>query len=631
MKRVHIILLILFIMTTVLIAVPRNKVVVEIGTGTWCQFCPGAAMGADDLIANNHPVAIIENHNGDAYANDFSNARNTYYGITGYPTAFFDGGNPSVGGSNTVSMYNNYLPKVNARLAIPSRYTINAGGGSSGNIFNLNVTIDKTEPDTNTNLRLHCVVTQSNIQQNWQGQTHLNFVTRLMAPNQNGTTIDFGTGTTVSVPLTFTMNPAWPVGNCEVVLFLQNNSTKEILQGTKYSLAEIGGANPSSLTEIDFPDMYITGTSVVPLTLSNYWNITASGTIISTNPVFSITPTGRLDFTIPPYQSRTFNISFDPVAVGDQTGNIVITSNFPDYENITIPVSGYGFYNTAPSVSDVTISGVPVVTIIQTASYTFNDADMDAEGNSIYQWYRITPGVTDPIPITDATGLTYRIQSVDIGSQIAFKVTPLDIHNMPGTPVVSIPTPIIEPLPAPQNLTAQILNTNYDIQLNWEPPAPFNRDFLGYRIFRNNLIINTINNPNVTTFTDTYVYPSTYSYWVTSVFSNPISQSEPSNVVTINLTSNEDNVVPVLETVNIYPNPFNNVSNLEVKSAANSDVDVSIHNIKGQVVHKYYSKTDGSGNANIVLTKSDNMLPGIYFVSVKTSNGHTTKKVVVLK
>jgi hypothetical protein len=71
--------------------IQRDKVVVEIGTGTWCTFCPGAAMGADDLVANGHDVAIIENHNGDDYTNAASNARNSYYNIPGYPTAMFDG------------------------------------------------------------------------------------------------------------------------------------------------------------------------------------------------------------------------------------------------------------------------------------------------------------------------------------------------------------------------------------------------------------------------------------------------------------------------------------------------------------------------------------------------------------
>jgi len=91
MKRTLLVMSLLLILIASLISVPRNKVIIEIGTGTWCQFCPGAAMGADDLVNNGHAVAVVENHNGDTFTNTYSNARNTYYGITGYPTAFFDG------------------------------------------------------------------------------------------------------------------------------------------------------------------------------------------------------------------------------------------------------------------------------------------------------------------------------------------------------------------------------------------------------------------------------------------------------------------------------------------------------------------------------------------------------------
>ena len=44
--------------------VPRDKVILEIGTGTWCTYCPGAAMGADDLLEQGYPVGVVENHNG---------------------------------------------------------------------------------------------------------------------------------------------------------------------------------------------------------------------------------------------------------------------------------------------------------------------------------------------------------------------------------------------------------------------------------------------------------------------------------------------------------------------------------------------------------------------------------------
>jgi hypothetical protein len=79
--------------------VPRQKVVFEIATGTWCVFCPGAAMGAADLISNGHDVAIIKYHSGDAYQIPASTARISYYGVSGYPTTKIDGTLTHVGGN----------------------------------------------------------------------------------------------------------------------------------------------------------------------------------------------------------------------------------------------------------------------------------------------------------------------------------------------------------------------------------------------------------------------------------------------------------------------------------------------------------------------------------------------------
>jgi len=39
MKRTLLVMSLLLILIASLISVPRNKVIIEIGTGTWCQFC----------------------------------------------------------------------------------------------------------------------------------------------------------------------------------------------------------------------------------------------------------------------------------------------------------------------------------------------------------------------------------------------------------------------------------------------------------------------------------------------------------------------------------------------------------------------------------------------------------------
>jgi PKD repeat protein len=212
--------------------VDRNRVIVEIGTGTWCTYCPGAAMGADELVANGDPVAIIENHNGDSYANAYSNARNSYYSISGYPTAFFDGGNSVVGGSHSSSMYSSYLPRVNARAAVPSDFILELYGSHAGSAYDMVVKIYKVASYSGPDPVYHLCITESDIQVAWQGQTELNFVNRLMVPNQNGTTVSFADSDTVTLNLSFTMG-SWSLAHIEFVGFLQRNDTKEILQGMK--------------------------------------------------------------------------------------------------------------------------------------------------------------------------------------------------------------------------------------------------------------------------------------------------------------------------------------------------------------------------------------------------------------
>ncbi|MCK5840491.1 MAG: T9SS type A sorting domain-containing protein [Bacteroidales bacterium] len=238
MKKTVFVLFISLLIGSIAAQVPRDKVVVEIATGTWCQYCPGAAMGADDLVENGHEVAIVEYHNGDAYTNVYSNARNAYYNVTGYPSARFDGVLVVPGGSTNQSMYPNYLPRYNQRIAISSSFTIDIEGTNSGLIdYDVNITIEKVA-SAGSNIVLHAVVTESEIEQNWQGQTHLSFVERLMAPNQYGTSLDFSGGNTAEVNINFSLEAGWVSDHCELVVFIQDLSSKEILQGSKRALTE---------------------------------------------------------------------------------------------------------------------------------------------------------------------------------------------------------------------------------------------------------------------------------------------------------------------------------------------------------------------------------------------------------
>jgi PKD repeat protein len=239
MKKNYLLLICLFSLSAVIAQVPRDKVIVEVGTGTWCTYCPGAAMGVDDLIEEGWPVAAIENHNDDPFANQYSNARNSFYGVPGFPTAYFDGGNSVVGGSHTQSMYPSYWPKVQQRMNVPSPVTLDVWGSHTGLTYNVTVTVTKVGPINGSNIKLHLCLTESHIIYAWQGMSEVNYVNRLMVPDQNGTTLNFDNNDVLEIPLTFNLQVGWNLNQLELVAFVQTNSNKEIQNGYKVKLAFI--------------------------------------------------------------------------------------------------------------------------------------------------------------------------------------------------------------------------------------------------------------------------------------------------------------------------------------------------------------------------------------------------------
>ena len=243
----------------------RNMVIMETATGTWSGYCPGAAMGADDLVNNGHDVAVVQYHSGDDYENPASSSRINYYSIASYPTAIFDGIERNTEGSHNQSLYSSYLPIYNQRKAINTAFQIEILSDSTYYpYFNIDVLLQKTAPISYENLVLHVVLTQSNIMTDWQGQDHLNFVEYQMLPDENGTFINFSDTDSLSVPFNFYFFET--TEDFELVAFIQDAETKEILQGTKVpvtdletSINEITTSNIKTRLLGNYPNPFIIG------------------------------------------------------------------------------------------------------------------------------------------------------------------------------------------------------------------------------------------------------------------------------------------------------------------------------------------------------------------------------------
>lgn len=222
--------------------VDRELVILEIATGTWCQYCPGAAMGADDLVNNGQNVGVIEYHYNDDYTTDESAYRlQNYYGVLGYPQSYFDGIISYTGGSNTTSLYDEFLLRYESRIEIPSLYTIDAYYiNTSENNFEVVINVEMVDeyPGSTDEIVVQVVLTESHIPESWQGGLEeVNFVCRDMIPDHIGTPINLTTGNSQEVTHEFIIPSDYESDNLELVVFLQNNNTHEILQGTMAQLA----------------------------------------------------------------------------------------------------------------------------------------------------------------------------------------------------------------------------------------------------------------------------------------------------------------------------------------------------------------------------------------------------------
>ncbi|MCX6235458.1 MAG: PKD domain-containing protein [Bacteroidetes bacterium] len=243
MKKMSLLfILILPFLFTIAQTVEREEVILEIATGTWCQWCPGAAAAADQLVDEGKDVAVIEHHNGDPYANQYSNARNSYYSIGGYPTGHMDGIEEYEGGAMCPnipgSTYPAYLQLYNERKPIQSAFTIDMQGYHNGNNYFVTLTINKVATSNTDNCKVHLVLTESNISVTWFCLTDCDFVNRLMVPNENGTTLNLDNNQQV-INLSFTLQSSWDPDECELVSFIQYNTTKEIYQGIKLALNDL--------------------------------------------------------------------------------------------------------------------------------------------------------------------------------------------------------------------------------------------------------------------------------------------------------------------------------------------------------------------------------------------------------
>jgi len=194
-------------------------------------------LGADQLHQENpESLAIIEWHNGDEFATDWSNARINFYGVTGFPTAEFDGILEVVGGYQP-SSYEYYVPPFTERMGTPSNFNIEIDIEAMDGDYMVTSTFEMLEGNSTENLSAFVVLTETDCPA--IGAENQNFVARMVYPDENGTPMDFSSQTIHTLNTTVTLEDEYVFDNCEIVVFIQNMDTKEIYQGYSMMMSDM--------------------------------------------------------------------------------------------------------------------------------------------------------------------------------------------------------------------------------------------------------------------------------------------------------------------------------------------------------------------------------------------------------
>ncbi len=197
--------------------------------------------------------------------------------------------------------------------------------------------------------------------------------------------------------------------------------------------------------------------------------------------------------------------------------------------------------------------------------------------------------------------------------------------------VVTMSIPFSEPL----NLTGVFADNA--IQLSWNPPAYVDRVFIGYRVYRNNVSITSTPFTELTYTDSNITYGQTYSYTVRAVYQNPNGISPHSNTLVINAngTDNPNPLTFKTELKGNYPNPFNPSTSVAFSLKDPSKVNISIYNIKGELVKVLVNETKNPGHHSVVWNGKNShnktVSAGIYMLKMECNEYIKTKKIIMIK
>jgi hypothetical protein len=224
--------------------VERN-VLVELFTTNTCPNCPKAETALKALLGEMGGAAfsVVAYHDkptyapdSDALATDETDQRIAWYtgnpGFAGevdtWPTAVFDGLRVVEGALTTEEAEANYRFEITTRGEVLSPLSVRVEGSIGADQGSVHVVVRAEDVPPEGSLVLRCMLIENDVKYRGYFATRFDFVGRLIMADE---TLDLAAvGDSASVERQFDVDPSWVAENLDVIAFVQDIGTMEIIQ-----------------------------------------------------------------------------------------------------------------------------------------------------------------------------------------------------------------------------------------------------------------------------------------------------------------------------------------------------------------------------------------------------------------
>ena len=206
--------------------------------------------------------------------------------------------------------------------------------------------------------QLQVALTESHLYYVWQGLDSVHHVERAMLPNASGEAVTVPAYDSVVKTRDFTVNSNWVARNCNLIAFVQNNSTKEIYQGARTAVQPEPVVKYLGYQTV-YPQPGQSASLVIGLANRGMAGATGVSAVLSTSDPYATVTTpgagfadiarGGSGYSLTPFQIDVASGCPDPYLA---TLNLAVTSG-GHVDNASFPLN----IATAPGFSDGMESG----------------------------------------------------------------------------------------------------------------------------------------------------------------------------------------------------------------------------------------------------------------------------------